>query len=289
MEFLRKLFLPITIPMKFIQEHFKAMIFLLILFLLFAPQDDKSFTPNNLQEIKLVGPIMDATEIVAKIDEAADNNSIKGVLLTVNSPGGAVAPSIEIAYAIKRLKERKPVVAYAQGTIASGSYYSSIWADEIIANPGSMVGSIGVIMQGADLSEVMSKIGIKSQNVYAGKYKQIGTPNREWTDFEVNELNKVIQGTYEMFTTDVAEARNLDIKNRDFFANAHIFTAEQAMKVGLVDSLGVMYDAKAKVVALSGVKNPQWNKEDKFDKFMKKLAATSAVTLHTYFPSITLK
>jgi protease-4 len=289
MKFLRTLFLPITIPMKFIQEHFKAMIFILILFLLFAPQNDKSFTPNNLQEIKLIGPIMDATEIVSQIDKAANDNTIKGVLLTVNSPGGAVAPSIEIAYAIKRLKERKPVVAYAQGTIASGSYYSSIWADEIIANPGSMVGSIGVIMQGTDLSGIMSKLGIKSQNVHAGKYKQIGTPDRKWTNFEVNELNKVIQGTYEMFTTDVANARGLDLKKRDLFANAHIFTAKQAMQVGLIDSLGVMYNAKERVITLSGVKNPQWNKEDKFDKFIKQLAATSAVTLHTYFPSITLK
>jgi len=178
MNFIKKLFLPITLPMKFIQDHFKAMIFLLILFLLFAPQDEQSLRTNNLQEISLVGPIMDATEIVTKIDEAADNDSIKGVLLSVNSPGGAVAPSIEIAYAIKRLKNKKPVVAYAKGTIASGSYYASIWADEIIANPGSMVGSIGVIMKGTDLSGVMQKIGIKTQGVHAGKYKEIGTTDR---------------------------------------------------------------------------------------------------------------
>jgi len=289
MKLLRKIFLPITIPMKFIQDHFKAMLFLLLLFILFAPQNEQSLSSNNLQEIKLVGPIMDATEIVAKIDEAANNDAIKGVLLTVNSPGGAVSPSVEIAYAIKRLKEKKPVVAYAAGTIASGSYYASIWADEIIANPGSMVGSIGVIMQGANMSELMEKVGIKSQNVHAGIYKEIGTPSREWSNVEVTELNKVIQGTYDMFTADVANARKLDIKDRDFFANAHIFTAAQAKEVGLIDSLGVAFDAKAKVVALSGVKEAVWNKEDKFDKFMKKLAATSAVTLHTYFPSITLK
>ena len=289
MNFIKKLFLPITLPLKFIQEHFKAMIFLLILFVLFAPQSEQDITPNNLQQIDLVGPIMDATEIVALIDEATEDDNIKGVLLNVNSPGGAVAPSVEIAYAVKRLKEKKPVIAYAKGTIASGSYYASIWADEIIANPGSMVGSIGVIMQGADLSGVMEKIGIKTQSVKAGKYKQIGTPDRPWADFEVNELNKVIQGTYDMFSTDVANARGLDIKKRDMFANAHIFTAGQAKEIGLVDSLGVAYDAKAKVVKLSGVSNPVWNKENKFDKFMKKISATTAVTLHTYFPSMILK
>lgn len=289
MDLIKKLFLPITLPMKFIQDHFKAMIFLLILFLLFAPNSEQDLTSNNLQEIALVGPIMDATEIVEQIDRVANNDSIKGVLLTVDSPGGAVAPSIEIAYAIKRLKAKKPVVVYAKGTIASGSYYASIWASEIISNPGSMVGSIGVIMQGADLSEVMNKIGIKTQSVQAGKYKKIGTTDRPWEDYEVNELNKVIQGTYEMFTRDVAAARGLDLTNRDTFANAHIFTAEQALQIGLIDSLGVSYNAKSRVAELSGVTAPVWNEEDKFDKLMKKLSATTAVTLHTYFPALVLK
>ena len=107
MDFIKKLFLPITIPMKFIQDHFKAMLFLLLLFILFAPENEQSLKTNNLQEISLIGLIMDSTEIVAKIDEAANSDSIKGVLISVNSPGGAVAPSIEIAYAIKRLKEKK--------------------------------------------------------------------------------------------------------------------------------------------------------------------------------------
>lgn len=289
MQFIKKLFLPITATMSFIQNHFKAMIFILILFLIFAPSSDKDFTPNNLVQINLIGPIMEVSEVLEQIDKATTNKDVKGVLLVVDSPGGAVAPSIEVAYAIKRLKSKKPVVVYAAGTIASGSYYASIWADEIIVNPGAMVGSIGVIMQGADVSELMRKIGISSQSVQAGKYKQIGTPNREWKPFEVNELNKVIQGTYDMFTKDVADARGLDIKKREKFANAHIFTASQAKDVGLVDSLGVKYDAKIKLVNLSGVANPLWNKEDKFDKIMKKLSAQTAVTLHTYFPNLLLK
>jgi len=288
-ELIKKIFLPITVPMKFIQEHFKAMLFLLILFLVFVPASEQDLTPNNLQQINLVGPLMEVTEVLEQIEEAGDNSNVKGVLLVVDSPGGAVAPSIEIAYAVKRLKEKKPVVVYAKGTIASGSYYASIWADEIMVNPGSMVGSIGVVMQGADMSGLMDTIGIKTQSVQAGKYKKVGTTDRPWTDYEVNELNKVIQGTYDMFTQDVAEARGLDIKKRDLFANAHIFTAHQAKEVGLVDSLGVAYDAKLKVAELSGVLTPTWNKEDKFDKLMKKLSATTAVTLHTYFPALILK
>ena len=289
MKFIKKIFTPITATMSYIQNHFKAMLFVLILVLLFAPTSEKEFTKHNLEKINLSGPIMDASEIVKKIDAAANNNAIKGVLLSVDSPGGAVSPSIEIAYAIKRLKAKKPVVAYAKGTMASGSYYASIWADKIIANPGSMIGSIGVIMQGADLSGIMNKIGVKTQVVKAGLYKQVGTSDRPWKKYEVAELNKVIKGTYDMFTKDVADARKLDFKKRDTYANAHIFTAAQAKKVGLIDQLGVEYDAKNELALLSGVAHPIWNQEDKLDKLIKKLTASTAVILNTYFPDLVLK
>jgi protease-4 len=289
METLKKIFTPISATLKFIQDHFKAMIFLLILFLIFAPADEQSLTPDNLRQINLSGPIFDVTEVVKEIDEAKENHSIKGVLFVVDSPGGAVAPSIEVSYAIKRLSEVKPVVVYAQGTLASGGYYASIFADEIIANPGAMVGSIGVIMQGANIAELMSKVGVKSQYVKAGKYKQVGTPDREWTPYEKNELNKVIQGTYELFVRDVAQGRDLNISDKDFFANAHIFTASQAKEVGLVDALGVMYDAKARVKTLSKVDEARWNEEDKFEKLMKQFAAQGASLIHIYFPELILR
>jgi protease IV len=289
MEFLKNIFLPITAPIKFIQEHFKASLLVVILVLMFMPHENQQNLNHNLEKIYLVGPIFDATEVVDKIEKAANNNRVKGILLCVDSPGGAVAPSIEISYAVKRASARKPVVVYAKGTIASGSYYASIWADKIVSNPGSMVGSIGVIMQGADMSELMGKIGIKSQTVQAGKYKQVGTADRPWKDYEINELNKVIQDTYDMFSHDVADARGLDFSKRDTYANAHIFTASQAQKVGLVDHLGVEIDAKNELVQLSGVKDPIWNQEDKFEKLIKKLSTSTAVALYTYFPKISLQ
>ena len=289
MEGLKKLFLPITATISFIQNHFKAMVFILIVFLIFSPGDEETLLPNNLQHITFKGPIFDATKVIEEIDEARKNEHVMGVLFEVDSPGGAVAPSIEIAYAIKRLKESKPVVVYASGMLASGGYYASIWADEIIANPGSMVGSIGVIMQGANLGELMEKIGIKSQVVKAGKYKQVGTADREWTPYERQELDKVIQGTYTMFVEDVANARNLDPKKSDDYANAHIFTAAQAKEVGLVDTIGVNYDARKRVEELSEVKKPIWNKEDKLDKILRQLGAESMMMLHTYFPALSLR
>jgi len=289
MELLKKIFMPVTAPLTFIQNNFKAMLFMLLLYLLFAPQTQEELTQNNLQKITLTGTILDVDETLQQLQKAEQNKNIKGVLFVVDSPGGAVAPSIELSMAIKRLTQLKKVVVYAKGTLASGSYYASIWADKIIANPGSMVGSIGVVMEGADLSQLMSKIGVQTQTIQAGKYKLVGTPTRPWKDFEKNELNKVIQNTYDMFTQDVANARKLDINKRKIYANAHIFTASQAKDVGLIDNMGVEYDAKKLLVKLSGVKDPKWNKEDKFEKLMKKLTALTAVTLYTYFPSLVLK
>ncbi|HEX5330521.1 signal peptide peptidase SppA [Sulfuricurvum sp.] len=275
--------------LKFIQEHFKATVLVLIVLWLILPSGEDGITPHNLQKIALTGPILDATSIVTQIDEARENKEVKGVLFSIDSPGGAVAPSVEIAYAIKRLSEAKPTVVYAAGIMASGGYYSAIWGNEIIANPGSMIGSIGVIMEGADISGLMEKVGVKTQVVHAGTYKQVGTFDREWSDVERAELDKVIGGTYAMFVADVSRARKLDVNRSSEYADAHIFTAAQAQKVGLVDSIGVEYDAKKRVETLSKVKEPVWNKEDPMDKFLKQFAAEGASLAHMYFPPVTLK
>ncbi len=289
MQGLKQLFLPITATLKFIQNHFKALIFILILFLLFAPASEESFVPNNLHQVNLSGVILDTTETVQELDEARINDQIKAVLLIIDSPGGAVPPSLEVAYAVKRLAQTKPIVVYAKGTLASGGYYAAIWADEIIANPGSMIGSIGVIMQGVNVEELMDKIGIKTQVAKRGKYKQVGTGDREWSPYETQEIQKVIDGTYDMFVGDVAAARELNISQSHIYADAHIFTASQAKDVGLIDSIGVLYDAKLKVEVLANVEFPVWNQESKIDRFFKQLGMKSASFLHTYFPSQSLR
>ena len=271
MNFLSKLFWPITAPIKFIQEHFKTVLFLTILFFVIDSTDPKNMQKTNLQTIELSGPIMSANDILEKIQKAKDNSTIKGVLLKVNSPGGAVAPSVEIAYAIKELNKIKPVVAYASGIMASGSYYSSIWASKIVANPGSMIGSIGVIMQSIDASELIAKMGIKTQTVKIGKFKEAGTPTRQWTKDEREELEKITQNTYDMFITDVSHARKLKKDEHKKYADAHIFTSIQAKEVGLVDYVATISTAKRLVQKLSGVSNPIWSKEDKMEKFMEKL------------------
>ncbi len=279
MNLLSKIFLPITAPIRFIQRNFKTVLFLTILVYIASNTDPKDMQITNLQTIELSGPIMNASEILERINKAKNDTNIKGVLLSVNSPGGAVAPSVEIAYAIKELNEIKPVVAYASGIMASGSYYSSIWATKIVANPGSMIGSIGVIMQSVDASELLSKVGVKTQTVKIGTYKEAGTPTRKWTKDEREELENVIKSTYDMFITDVSGARGLKKENHKTYADAHIFTSIQAKNVGLVDEVATISKAKNMVVELSGVNKPVWSKEDKMEKMMEKLLNSSISTI----------
>jgi protease-4 len=273
-DFLKKLFLPVIWFLDFITKYFKTIVFLTIVyFIFFSTAEDETIAKYNanLQKIDLIGQIIDPSKVLEDIERASNDASIKGVLFVIDSPGGAVAPSVEIAYAIKELSMKKPVVAYASGTIASGSYYASIWADKIIANPGSIVGSIGVIMQGFEASKLLENLGISSQTIKAGKYKESGTFTRKWTNDEEQELQGVINSTYNMFISDVADARKLDIKKHTSFADAKIFTAHQAKDVGLVDEVATLSFAKHSLIELSKVEKPIWKKEDKFEKFMDKL------------------
>jgi len=275
MNFFKILFSPITAPIRFIQHNFKATLLVIIIISIYQNSDPQTILKPNLQIINLKGAINDPSEILSHIKQAKDNKNIKGVLLVVNSPGGAVAPSVEISYAIKELNHIKPVIAYASGTMASGSYYSSIWAKKIVANPGSMIGSIGVIMQSVDTSNLLSKIGVKTQTIKMGKYKEVGTPTRPWTQYEKKELHKVIKNTYNMFVKDVATARKLKIADQTKFADAHIFTASQAKKVGLIDQVITINGAKKLLEKEANIKNPIWKKEDKLDKFLKQILQNS--------------
>ena len=268
---------------KWIGQHFMGMLFLLIAFVVLMPSSSSQLNTANLQEIKLTGPIMSADAILEEIESAQEDKNIKGVLLNVDSPGGAVPPSIEIAYAIKELAKHKPVVAYASGIMASGSYYASIYANKIIANPGAIVGSIGVIMESANVEELMKTIGVKTQIVKQGTYKEAGTPTREWTAEERAELETLTKDTYELFVTDVAEARGLDASKAKMYADAHIFSSKRAKKAGLIDEIGVMRTAKADLVKLTKVKKPVWKEKDKLESFVEKLTAKSMMQLRSYF------
>jgi len=268
---------------KWIGQHFMGMLFLLIGFVVLMPSSTAQLKTANLQEIKLVGPIITADTILKEIKAAQKDKNIKGVLFNVDSPGGSVPPSIEIAYAIKELKKHKPVVAYASGIMASGSYYGSIYANKIIANPGAIVGSIGVIMESANVEELMNTIGIKTQIVKQGTYKEAGTPTREWTPQEREELETLTKDTYDLFVSDVAEARGLEASKAKMYADAHIFSAKRAKEAGLIDEVGVISRAKEVLVKLAKVKKPEWKERDKLESFVEQFAAKSMMQLRSAF------
>lgn len=278
---IRNFFTGIKNILSFIQNHFKAMIFLLILFLIFAPSGKAPTTPANLVKIDLVGMIVGSEEITKKIKDANEDENIKGILLNVNSPGGMVPPSIEIAEAIKRVE--KPVIAYASGTMASGSYYASIYADKIYANPGSLIGSIGVIFEGMNFEKLLDKVGVAPQTVKVGKYKEAGTPLRKWSEAERDELEMIANDVYEKFIADVAQARDLNVSNHTEFADAHVFNAYRAKEKGLIDVVATMYDAKKELEKLSGVTEPKWKEKDKIDKFLERLEGSFFQFLTTNF------
>lgn len=264
-------------PFAFITKYFKACVFLLIVVLILISTKNQE-QPNkdaNLAKIYLQGPILDSTSIYEQIKKINQNPKIKGALLLINSPGGAISASVEISDMIKDLNLKIPVVAYVQGTMASGSYYGGMYATKIYANRGAMIGSIGVVFNGINLAELMDKIGIKTQTLAMGTYKEIGTPTRKWNPKEEAFLKELLQEEYKMFIDDVADARNLNVKNYQQFAEGKIFSARNAKKLGLIDEIGTLDDAIATLQDLAQVENPIWLEKSKFDIYLEKIINSS--------------
>lgn len=260
---------------SYINNHFKAMLFILLLFLIFNPFEKEVIAQPNLATIRLEGEILNIEKILNEIEELNSDDNIKGVLLQVDSPGGALAPSVELSMAIKRLNENKPVIAYALGSMTSGSYYASIWSRKIIANPGAFIGSIGVLFQAPNIKPLADKLGIKEQVITAGKFKQMGTFTREWTKEERGALKELIDDAYTLFVKDVTNARGLKKDKAKEFANAKVFIAQKAKTQGLIDEVGSLHVAKKELEELSGVDIAIWKKPSELDLLLKELKTTT--------------
>ncbi|ELC0734916.1 signal peptide peptidase SppA [Campylobacter jejuni] len=271
MQILKSFFKALGCGIKFINTYFKTFVLLLIVIWILIPSANSSSNLANLERIDLKGEIFDSSAVLEKIINAKNDSNIKGVLFVIDSPGGAFAPSMELALAIKDLKIKKPVLVYASGTMASGSYLAGVGANKILANPASFIGSIGVIMQGADLSGLANKLGIKEQTIQAGEFKSAGTFARAWNENERNFLQGLIDQSYDLFTGFVAKERALDLNKKDQWANARVFLATKAKELGLIDELGNYENAKKELEKLANVSNPVWKEEDKIDKFLNRL------------------
>ncbi|HEG8254141.1 TPA: signal peptide peptidase SppA [Campylobacter jejuni] len=271
MQILKSFFKALGCGIKFINTYFKTFVLLLIIIWILMPSANSSSNLANLERIDLKGEIFDSSAVLEKIINAKNDSNIKGVLFVIDSPGGAFAPSMELALAIKDLKIKKPVLVYASGTMASGSYLAGVGANKILANPASFIGSIGVIMQGADLSGLANKLGIKEQTIQAGEFKSAGTFARAWNENERNFLQGLIDQSYDLFTGFVAKERALDLNKKDQWANARVFLATKAKELGLIDELSNYENAKKELEKLANVSNPVWKEEDKIDKFLNRL------------------
>ena len=205
----------------------------------------------GLVEVK--GLIIDPIETVKQINDFKKDDKVKSVLLRIDSPGGVVGPSQEIWSAVKSLKEKKPVVVSMGSVAASGGYYIAAPATLIFANPGTITGSIGVLMKFSNLEGLMDKVGMKSFTLKTGRFKDVGSPTRKMTDDEKAMLQAVIDSTHGQFIKAVSEGRKLPEEKVREIADGRIFSGEQAMAQKLVDRLGTMQDALAEAGRLGGI------------------------------------
>ena len=181
--------------------------------------------------------------VIKQIEKWADNNSIKSLVIHINSPGGGVAISQEIYDAVIRASEKKPVVAAMASVAASGGYYIACAADRIIANPGTLTGSIGVIFQFHTAEGLLEKIGVGTETVKSGELKDVGSYSRSMTKKEELMLRSVVMDSYEQFVGIVAKGRGMTLEDVYPMADGSIFTGLQAYNLGLVDTLGGLKEA----------------------------------------------
>ena len=209
---------------------------------------------DKLALVRIEGVITESEDIVRQIKKYREDSSIKGIVLRIDSPGGAVGPSQEIYKEVLKTTEGKKVVASMGGLAASGGYYIACAANKVFANPGTITGSIGVIMAFSNFEELMKKLGLKTTVIKSGKFKDVGSPVRELTEEERKILQSVSDDIHGQFIEAVAKGRNLKIESVKELADGRIFSGRQAKESGLIDELGTLEDAISYATKLAGIK-----------------------------------
>ena len=216
----------------------------------------KKKTRKQIARIEITGAIAGETRHrVLKAFKTIEEKKFPALLLRIDSPGGTVGDSQEIYAALRRLQEEKDVKVVASfGNIsASGGVYIGVGAKQIVANPGTITGSIGVILRGNNLERLLDKVGVSFQTIKSGPYKDILSFDRQLTPEEEQILQQLIDTSYDQFVKTVAEGRNLDVETVKTFADGRIFTGEQALELGVVDRLGTEEDARRWAAELAGL------------------------------------
>lgn len=221
---------------------------------LISRMDDWSFkTGDKVAVLPVTGLIADSEGTIDQLKKFAKDDSVKAIVVRINSPGGGVGPSQEIYEEVKKLKGKKVVVASMGALAASGGYYIACAAQKIYANPGTITGSIGVIMQFVNVRDLIEKIGLKGMVVKSGAFKDIGSPLREMKAEERELLQGVIDNVHSQFIGAVAEGRKMERESVAKIADGRIFSGEQAKSLGLVDALGNLEDAVAEAGKLAKI------------------------------------
>lgn len=229
-----------------------------LLFLVNILLPDLDFSgEDRIALIRIEGVILDAQETLGELKKFSENPTVKAIVLRIDSPGGGVVPSQEIYDAVRRVrtKSNKAVIASMGSVAASGGYYIAAATDRIVANPGTLTGSIGVIMEMANVEGLLQKIGVEGVVVKSGKYKDVGSPLRKMSDEERGLLQTVMDDVHKQFIEAVAEGRSLEVPEVQALADGRIFTGRQAKAAKLVDELGNLDDAiqlAADVVGIEG-------------------------------------
>ena len=209
---------------------------------------------NKVGVVEVNGIITDSKATLNNLRKFRENDAIKAIVLRINSPGGAVGPSQEVLEDINKTKQKKKVVASMGTLAASGGYYIASGADVIMANPGTLTGSIGVIMNFANVEKLTQKLGIDLFNLHSGQFKDVGSPYRSMTPIEKEYLQKLLDNVHEQFIVDVARGRRMLVHKVREVADGRVFTGEIAKNLGLVDKLGNLGDAIQMAGRLGGIK-----------------------------------
>lgn len=232
---------------------FLAAVFLIILYV--GNSSVGTFIPfgGSVAVVKIQGPIFESEPFIKELKQVDDNSSIKAIVLRIDSPGGAVAASQEIFEQVKKIKETKKIVVSMGTVAASGAYYIASCAHKILASPGTITGSIGVIMESFDVGELMRWAHLESRVLKSGKFKDTGSIYRELTPEERVYLQTLLDNMYQQFMGAVSEGRNIPLEEIKKLAEGKVYTGEQALKVRLVDGYGTLYDAIDEAKKLAGL------------------------------------
>ncbi len=204
--------------------------------------------------LEVEGVILDSQPYLESLSKINKDDKIKAVVLRVDSPGGAVGPSQEIYSEIKKVREKKPVIATMGSVGASGGYYIACAAEKILANPGTITGSIGVIAEFTNYEQLLKWAKIDVQVIKSGEFKDVGSPFREITDAEKKYFQSLIDNVHSQFKLAVSQGRGIDLKEVDKIADGRVFTGEQAKNLKLVDELGSLSDAIRLAGNMGGIK-----------------------------------